>query len=730
MLQLTRREKELAGLVARGLTNGEIAARLFISERTAERHLENIRTKLGFSTRSQIAAWAATQEASPPNGTSPGRSLLEPVSSFVGRSSEIRNIRRLLKGDRLLTLVGPGGIGKTRLALAVAHGLPGFRTSVIDLSTVDDPQRMLWALAAGLEVAAASDAWVAIQTALQRGQHLVVLDCCEHVVVEAAELAERLLRLSGAAILATSREPLRLPSEKIFQVPPLAPREAILLFRERSQGEPADEALVGEVCRRLDNMPLAVELAAARTRVMSVAAIASGLDSALDLLSAGSRTAPARQQSLTASIAWSHDQLRSEERICFRRLAVFPGAFGLALAAQVANMSEAVVLALVERSLLARKGSDAYRFLDTVRQFAAVRLAESGDVEQTQKRLVVAYCDVVEAVAEDVMDGVHSGLSALVRDLDSARPVLDRLEMDDPARFVRVAALTARAAHYDSRYREGLELARRAARAATDTPDADRALANLSLAWLANMTGHQDDAVEAAAIALEIYERGRDLRGIGRALEVANWAETSRGNLGLARLYLERAISLEEELRTPFIGRRLNFLACLEVAAGEFEVAEVHARRAVTACQEAGQLQSSNAARDTVAWALAGQSRFEEAQLWSREALRADIAAGGGRQDSDIFRTAAVIALGLGRQKRAATLAAAAEALTVELGIAGTVVPMLAGGVAKALALTGPEAERAVERGRRMSYSEALAFAAGEENEQEEDLPLEGRSSS
>jgi predicted ATPase len=549
-------------------------------------------------------------------------------------------------------------------------------------------------------------------------------------VVEAAELAERLLRLSGAAVLATSREPLRLPSEKIFQVPPLAPREAILLFRERSQGEPADEALVGEVCRRLDNMPLAVELAAARTRVMSVAAIASGLDSALDLLSAGSRTAPARQQSLTASIAWSHDQLRSEERICFRRLAVFPGAFGLALAAQVADMSEAVVLALVERSLLARKGSDAYRFLDTVRQFAAVRLAESGDVEQTRKRLVVAYCDVVEGVAEDVMDGVHSGLSALVRDLDSARPVLDRLEMDDPARFVRVAALTARAAHYESRYREGLELARRAARAATDTPDADRALANLSLAWLANMTGHQDDAVEAAAIALEIYERGRDLRGIGRALEVANWAETSRGNLGLARLYLERAISLEEELRTPFIGRRLNFLACLEVAAGEFEVAEVHARRAVTACQEAGQLQSSNAARDTVAWALAGQSRFEEAQLWSREALRADIAAGGGRQDSDIFRTAAVIALGLGRQKRAATLAAAAEALTVELGIAGTVVPMLAGGVAKALALTGPEAERAVERGRRMSYSEALAFAAGEENEQEEDLPLEGRSSS
>jgi predicted ATPase/DNA-binding CsgD family transcriptional regulator len=730
MLELTRRERELAGLVARGLTNGEIAARLFISERTAERHLENIRTKLGFSTRSQVAAWAATEGATPAVGTSFGGTLPVPTSNFVGRSHEIREVRRLLKADRLVTLVGPGGIGKTRLALAVVQQLPGVRISVIDLATTDDSQRVLWALAEGLEVGAAPDLWGAVQTALQRGRHLVVLDCCEHVVVEAAALAERLLRESSIAILATSREPLRVASEKIFQVPPLAQHEAILLFRERSYGEPADESLVADVCRRLDNMPLAVELAAARTRVMSVAAIASGLDSALGLLSVGSRTAPARQQSLAASIAWSHEQLGSEERICFRHLAVFPGAFSLALAAQVADLSEAVVLALVERSLVARKGNEAYRFLDTVRQFAQVRLAESGEVEQTQQRLVTAYCDLVEAVAEDVMDGVHSGLSALVRELDSARPVLDRLETDDPARFVRVAALTARAAHYDSRYREGLELARRAARGATGTPDADRALANLSLAWLANTTGEHDEAAEAAAVALEIYERASDLRGIGRALEVANWAETSRGNLGLARRYLERAVSLDEEMRSAFIGRRLNFLACLEVAAGEFIAAEAHARRSVAVCQEAGQSQSSNAARDTVAVALAGQGRFEEAQQWSREALRANIAAGGGRQDSDMFRTESVIALGLGRHKRAATLAAAAEAITVDLGIAGTLVPMLAAGVANALALTGPEAEHAFERGRRMSYLEALQFAAGEETEQEEDLPRAGRSSS
>jgi predicted ATPase/DNA-binding CsgD family transcriptional regulator len=713
VLQLTRREKELAGLVAQGLTNGEIAARLFISERTAERHLENIRTKLGFTTRSQIAAWAATQEAPSSSATPPGSSLPAPVSSFVGRSREIREVRRLLKGERLVTLMGPGGIGKSRLAIAVAQGLPGLRPSMVDLSTTDDFERVLWALAEALNVGAANDMWGGVDAALQRGSHLVVLDCCEHVVVEAAQVAERLLQQPSVTILATSREPLSLASEKIFQVPPLDADEATLLFRERSHGETADEALVAEVCRRLDRMPLAVELAAARTRVMSVAAISSGLDTSLSLLSAGSRTAPARHQSLTASIAWSHDALGPEERICFRRLAVFPGAFGLALAAQVASVSETVVLALVERSLVARKGTDAYRFLDTVRQFAAERLAESGEAEQTHERLVAVFCELVESIAEDIKARRSRGMQALIQELDSARKVLDRLDAEDPGRFIHFAGLACLAMYDGGRYREGLQFARRAAAAATES-SVDGAVANHALAFLANVTGHLDEAAEANASAVEAFEREGEDPGMVRALGSGSIIEARRGNLALARGRIERAISLAEELESQWMGVLVNQLACLDLIAGEFNTAEVNARRAVALSENHHQLESQRAAEDTVAVALAGQGRFEEALGWSRRALQIAEQGDAGRPDADVLRTAVLIAIGLGSWRRASTLAAAAEATAEELGTPGTGFPILAEGMAKALALTGPEIEHAFERGRRMSWLEAVQFATGD----------------
>jgi tetratricopeptide (TPR) repeat protein len=366
----------------------------------------------------------------------------------------------------------------------------------------------------------------------------------------------------------------------------------------------------------------------------------------------------------------------------------------------------------VERSLVARTGGDAYRLLDTVRQFAAERLSESDEVEQTRERLVVAYSELVESAAEDVKE-VRLGMSAIFRELDSVRLVVDRLEATDSARFVRVAALSCPALYYRGRYREGLDLARRAARAPTDS-SADRALANLYLAPLANMTGHHDEAAAAAAAALEAFEREGDIDWMIEALGMSAVSETRLGNVSLARTRLERAASLGEEGGRVPISRTLNLLACNEIVAGEFEAAEAFARRAVAALPEGKSLLGPAAASVTLAVALAGQGRFLEALPFSRQALRMELEGRGAQPDTDILRTPVVIELGLSHLERAATLAAAVEAIDEEAGTPGTAFPILADGVEEALAFAVPEARLAFERGRQMSYLQAVRFASGD----------------
>jgi len=199
-----------------------------------------------------------------------------------------------------------------------------------------------------------------------------------------------------------------------------------------------------------------------------------------------------------------------------------------------------------------------------------------------------------------------------------------------------------------------------------------------------------------------------------RALETSSIIEVRHGHLALARSRLERALSLNEEMASPLMAAPFNLLACVEIIAGEFEAAEGHARRAMAFGEQEDSDYIREAASDTLAVALAGQGRFEEALPLMRLVMRMNLREEGIRPDADMLRTATVIALGLGHKKTAATLAAAAEAIAEEFGTPGTGFPILAEGTAKALALTGREAERAFEVGRRMSWLEAVRFAAGE----------------
>ena len=355
------------------------------------------------------------------------------ASSFIGRSRELAELRSLLQRTRLLTLSGTGGSGKTRLALELARGAePSFEAGsvLVELGAFSDPRLVPEAVAAALDVRAlaAQDLTDAVTQFLASRALLLVLDNCEHVLAETSALADRLLRAAPRlTILTTSREPLRVAGEVVFRVPSLdipdpeqalSPDqllgyESVSLFVERAAaaapGFSLDEDVaedVARICLRLDGLPLALELAAGRLGALSPAAIAERLDDRFRILRHGSHAAPTRQQTLAATLQWSHDLLQPDEAVLFRRLAVFSGGFALEAAEQVCvgdSLDEAGVTdalaRLAEKSLVAvEEGGHArrYRLLETVRIYARERLVEAGE----QRALADRHGAWVFALAE------------------------------------------------------------------------------------------------------------------------------------------------------------------------------------------------------------------------------------------------------------------------------------------------------------------------------------------
>ncbi len=345
--------------------------------------------------------------------------LPQQLSSFVGRERELGEIRKLLGGTRLLTLIGAGGLGKTRLTLHVAAELlDEYPDGVwfVELAPLSDARLVPQAVASALGVTEEAGRPVIealVKLAADR-RMLLILDNCEHLIDACAELARQLLQAGPhLKILASSREPLRLAGETTFPVPALATPdasepisvdrlsqfEAVRLFAERAAAaQPAfrvtaqNAAAVADICRRLDGIPLALELAAARARSLSIETIAARLGDRFALLVGGDRTALPRQQTLRALIDWSHELLTQDERLLFRRLAVFAGGFTLegAEALRAAGKDDlpdvlAVLSQLVEKSLveLDTEG-ERHRLLETVRQYAQERLDESGEADRAR----------------------------------------------------------------------------------------------------------------------------------------------------------------------------------------------------------------------------------------------------------------------------------------------------------------------------------------------------------
>jgi predicted ATPase/DNA-binding CsgD family transcriptional regulator len=550
---VTEREAEVLSAVAERLRNREIAERLHVSVRTVESHVAALLRKLGVTDRAALADMGVELRQSARTGTA----LPAPLTSLVGRQAETSELTTLLDTHRLVTLIGPAGVGKTRLALRIAAVHTGRfpdGARFADLAPVE-PQLVGDTLARALGVAP-QPGWSlreVLRDVASGMQCLLLVDNCEHVVTEAAEIVADLLTAGGQLhVLATSREPLGVPGEVSYQVPTLplptpdaftraataGTYDAVRLFIDRastaSPGFTLTDAIapaVTSLCQRLDGLPLAIELAASLVRSFEPDQLLEHLDQRFELLSAGARTAAPRHRTLRGAIDWSYDLLHDHERALFDRLGVFPAGFDYKAVQSVCgtdDLSSTTVMTmlprLVDKSLVSTLGRR-YRLLETIRAYAAERLATSGAQTTIRRQHAAHYLDVAEH-AEQQLRGPNqrAWLDRLITEQPNLRAVLAHSTAtgDIEAAWRSVAALQ-RFWDITGQRREAHEWIQRT-QAVGDPPATPAAVAGLAAASTILQPSDSRTAFDLARQAERLAARLDDLSRAKAARAVGNAA--------------------------------------------------------------------------------------------------------------------------------------------------------------------------------------------------------------
>jgi len=607
---LSRRQAEIAKLVIRGRSSPQIARELCLSPRTVENHIAALFNKLGVSSRVELTAALLTGGADRRTSRRARTNLPTQRSSLIGRETLVAEIARSLATNRLITLVGAGGMGKTRLALAVGEALLDQTHDgvwLIELGPVSAGSGVYAAVASVFDVRESVNVPL-LQTLLghlEGRSPLIVLDNCEHVIAEAAVLADALLcGCPKVRMLATSRESLRINGEHVVIVPALSvpgPDEAhylegagvvrypaLTLFEQRAQAvdrtfklTKTNAAAVGAICRQLDGIPLAIELATARMNVLTLAALRARLERSIAFLSSGDRTVQPRHQTLRALIDWSYDLLAPAERRLFERLSVFAGGCDLAAIAAVCadEASEDETLAslasLVEKSLVVADVADReprYRLLEVTRTYAREKLAERNATALTAQRHANAYAQLAERLERDDGCACDATRPRVLLDIDNWRAALEwtLAGQNDVLLGQRLAAALRPVWWYVS-----LIEGRRwlyAANALIDerTPRAVQAVLELAQSSIACGLGEPESALAAARRVQDVYRQLGDPTGLagaqyvaGRALICLMRAEEGES---LLRESLESARALGDR---KLVGNTLEYIAYARSMAGD-----------------------------------------------------------------------------------------------------------------------------------------------------------------
>jgi predicted ATPase/class 3 adenylate cyclase len=679
-------------------------------------------------------------------------------TALLGREHQVAEVCALLKdGARFVTLTGPGGTGKTRLSLQVAADLlEQFEHGVflVELASISDPVLVPSVIAQAIDVRDTGERPVLelLREYLGSRVLLLVLDNFEQVLSSASVVAGLLTACPGLKVLATSREPLRLRGEQEYAVPPLALPDtrqpvtpesvarssAATLFVQRATAIRPDFVVGGEnapaiaeICARVDGLPLAIELAAARVRLLTPQAMAQRLERRLPLLVGGARDLPARQQTLRDTIAWSHDLLDEQERRLLRRLAVFVGGWTLDAADAVCNVDGDLdvlggVESLLAKSLVKRGGDDLgeprFGMLETIREYGLERLEASGDAESTRR----AHASYFLALAEDAalrvggreqrvslrrLEAAHDDLRAVLRWSVAAQ--------GDVQVGLRIVGALVLLWFFHGLAAEGYGWATTLlAQPGATAPTVARAQALFTACVMANMRGEYVAQRSWSEESAAIFRQHGDLRWAGRALTQQAVAEASVGSFEVSRTLLETSETLARKAEDHWgLAFALSHLGFVDRLAGDYIMARVRCEESAAVAREIGDRFTLALALNGLSHAAQLQGDWQTATVGFREVLLVT----SELEDSRLMLRAliglagaAVLAEVFGR---AARLLGAAEAVR---GIAaGTMAPWVRAirehdtAVARA-ALGDEEFAAAWDQGRAMSLEQAVAYALDE----------------
>ena len=599
-----------------------------------------------------------------------GRLHLPPqFTSFIGRRAELETVRQIVAGNRLVTLTGAGGVGKTRLAVQVADQSDsdfGEGVWYVDLAPITDPDVVPVAATRALGLPdRAGRSTMDTLTRVIAGQHLlIVLDNCEHLIDACAALTVALLAACPRlTILATSREPIRAAGEVAWAVPSLSlADEALTLFTDRARHvrpefvvTEENSATVAEICQRLDGIPLAIELAAARVRALSLVQILDSLHDRFRLLTGGARTAVRRQQTLRASVDWSHALLTEPERVLFRRAAVFLGGFDLDAAQAVCGGGEVEsyqtldqLTLLIDKSLVVAEDNQfgtRYRMLETVRQYALEKLGESGEADTVRDRHRDHYTELATLLDTPTRGGHRREVERADAEMDNLRSafawcrenaeVITALQLASALQPVWVTRgrILEGAAWFDSALAD-------AAVHHVEVPPAVRARALADRATLEGMQSihdNMDTALEALAIARELDDPALRVRAL------VGCATLTAYDAGSAHAYLDEALGLARELGDDWsLGQILAFRAYAAITGrGDFVAALVAGEEGRDIADTIGDGTNSRTCRWCVALAQWWQGDLADAIAEFR-----DLVAESEAAHDEVWRSASLVSLG------------------------------------------------------------------------------------